>query len=95
MLLQNKALPLFEFIELLEAMPIDDLLQFTIGIVTNVAAMVENHQFTIICCVRMPSRKSVRIRVARFGKLCPHATHDVGQSKVLLRGLRQFVERVM
>jgi hypothetical protein len=26
MLLQNKALPLFEFIELLEAMPIDDLL---------------------------------------------------------------------
>ena len=95
MLLQNKASPLLEFIELLEAMPIDDLLQFTIGIVTNVAAMVENHQFTIICGVRMPSRKSVCIRIAGFGKLCPHATHGVGQSKVLLRGLRQFVGRVM
>ena len=95
MLLQNKALPLFEFIELLEAMPIDDLLQFTIGIVTNVAAMVENHQFTIFCCVRMPSWKSVCIRIAGFGKLCPHATHGVGQSKVLLRRLRQFVGGVM
>ena len=95
MLLQYKALPLFEFIELLEAMPIDDLLQFAIGIVTNVAAMVENHQFAIFCGVRMPSWKSVRIRIAGFGKLCPHATHGIGQSKVLLRGLRQFVGRVM
>lgn len=95
MLLQNKALPLFEFIELLEAMPIDDLLQFAIGIVTNVAAMVENHQFAIFCCVRMPSWKSVCIRIAGFGKLCPHATHGVGQSEVLLRRVRQFVVGVM
>lgn len=95
MLLQNKALPLLEFIELLKAMPIDDLLQFAIVVVSNVAAMVENHQFTIICGVRMPSRKSVRIRIACFGKLCPHATHGISQSKVLLRGLRQFVGRVM
>lgn len=78
-----------ELIQLLEAMTVDDFLQLSVGIVSDAAVVVENHQFAILGGIGFPFRKPFYVGVARVRKLCPCAAHQVSQTEVVSRGVGQ------
>ena len=80
-----------ELIQLLETMAVDDCFQFAVRIVAYHALVVEHHYLTVVLGIGTPIRQLVDIRIARLGKLRPHAAHDVSQMKVFFGGRRQFV----
>ena len=72
-----------ECVELFETVAVDDVLQSAIGIMTNLAAMVEDHDLTNLSGIGLPSGQRGDIRIAIVGKLHPDATHQVGQFQVV------------
>ena len=75
-----------EFVQLSEAMPVDNLLQQAIGIVANTAVVVENHHLAIPGGVGLPGGKPLDVGIAGGGELSPCAAHEVGQREVFLTG---------
>ena len=88
-------MPLFvgfaEFIELLEAMTIDDFREFAIGIVANKTTMIKHHQLAILGGIGLPSGKPLDIWIAIVGKLGPGITHLIGKFQVSIARLGQVV----
>jgi len=62
---------LVELIELLEAMAVDDFLQWPVVVASGVACVVEEHDFAILSRIGMPLGKTFDVRVACVGELCP------------------------
>ena len=62
---------LAELIELLEAMAVDDFLQWPVVVASGVACVVEEHDFSILSRIGMPLGKTFDVRVACVGELCP------------------------
>ena len=84
---------LSEFIQLLETMTVNDLLQLTVRIVADIALVIEHHQLTVFCRIGMPDRQFVNLRITRLGKLCPDVTHGVCQLQIFSGRLGQVVLR--
>ena len=80
-----------EFVELSETVAVDELLQVAVGVVADVAVVVEDKQLAILSCVGMPDGQAVNIRIARMRELRPYITHYVGQVLVLVRDRRAEV----
>ena len=68
-----------ELVELAEAVAVDDLLEVAIGIVANEAVVIEDHQLAILSVIGLPGGKSVDVRIAVMGELCPDTAHHVSQ----------------
>ena len=75
-----------EFVQLPEAMPVDNLLQPAIGIVANTAVIVEKHHLAISGGIGLPGGKPLDVGIAGGGELSPCAAHEVGQREVFLTG---------
>ena len=76
---------LAELVKLLEAMAVDDLLQLAVGIVEQVAGVVEDHQLSVRGRIGMPRGMSIHIGVSGVCELCPYVAHHVGKLSVFIR----------
>ena len=66
-----------------------------VGIVPDLALMIEHHQSAIFCIVGFPLGQSLYVGITRMCKGGPSTTHQVGQSQIIVRGLWQFVRRMV
>ena len=76
-----------ELVQLLEAVAVDDLLQFAVVVVVNAGiSAAEFQQFAVLLSVGMPSVLSVAVGIASMGKLCPYITYPCGPDLIGIKG---------
>ena len=84
-----------ELLQLLETMPVDNLLQTPVGVMTNHALVVEDHHLAFFRIVWFPFGQPLGVRVPRMSEGGPRAAHQVGQLKVLICWLWQLIFRML
>ena len=84
-----------KLLQLLETMLVDDRLKVTVRVVADVAVVIEDHHLTIAGGVRSLVRKSGDVRIPRVRECRPGITHDVRQTLIAGRRVRQLVPRVV
>lgn len=84
-----------EFVELAEAVAVDNLGETTVGIVADEAGVVEDHDFSVFLGVGVPGGEGGGIRVACLCELCPDGAHGFGELEVGGCGLGQVAAGVV
>ena len=84
-----------EFIELFETVAVYDLLEFTVGIVPDEAAVVEDHEFSVRFGIWLPLGQCRDVGISSLGELRPCAAHHVSEMKVCVRRVGVDVWRLM
>ena len=61
-----------KFIQLLEAVSVDDFLQLAVVVVVDGgSSATQLYQFTVFFSVGMPCAEPLNVRIARMSELCP------------------------